>query len=264
MKQFDLYKYLDEVRAKGRYSIIFDELKEKTSLSEKAIRQAIFRAKSKKIIFTVRKGFYIIIPPEYSSVGVLPLYLYIDDLMKFLKREYYIGLFSAAALYGAAHQQVMSHYIITHPPALRKISKEKLSIYFFTKKNWNKKFIVNKKTAGGYVKVSSPELTIFDLIYYHKKIGGINRIANVLEELSEIVNIDNFFEISKLYQNFSVIQRAGYIFDEVLEKKDLADILSNILKSKILKYIPLSFVSKNKAFAKNKKWKILINTEIDY
>ena len=30
---------------------------------------------------------------------------YIDDLMRFLKREYYIGLFSAAALYGAAHQQ---------------------------------------------------------------------------------------------------------------------------------------------------------------
>ena len=110
MKQFDLYKYLDEVSAKGRYSIIFDELKEKTNLSEKAIRQAIFRAKTKKIIFTVRKGFYLIIPPEYSFAGVLPLYFYIDDLMRFLKREYYWSIFSSCIIWSSSSASYESLY----------------------------------------------------------------------------------------------------------------------------------------------------------
>ena len=63
----------------------------------------------------------MIITPEYAQSGMLPATLFIDDLMKSLNRKYYIGLHSAAALYGAAHQQPMEFFVITENPPLRNI-----------------------------------------------------------------------------------------------------------------------------------------------
>src|SRR3546814_1865195 len=79
--------------------------------------------------------------------------------MKSLNKRYYIGLFSAAALHGAAHQQPMEYYVLTEKPALRDIKNEKLSINFYVKKDWSEDDIVQKKTDAGYINVSSPELT---------------------------------------------------------------------------------------------------------
>jgi len=80
-------------------------------------------------IAQIRQGFYVIIPPEYSKQGIIPPYLYIDDLMKSLDKPYYVGLLSAAALYGAAHQQPTGYTVITQSPAPRSI--DKLKILFF-------------------------------------------------------------------------------------------------------------------------------------
>jgi predicted transcriptional regulator of viral defense system len=72
------------------------------------------------------RGFYVIIPPDYSKQGIIPPYLYIDDLMKSLDTPCYVGLLSAAALYGAAHQQPTVYTVITQSPAPRSIDKLKI------------------------------------------------------------------------------------------------------------------------------------------
>ncbi|HCC52500.1 MAG TPA: hypothetical protein DEQ30_10950, partial [Porphyromonadaceae bacterium] len=95
-------KYLIEVRSQGRYAFTAEELKDKFNLSLNALNQLLYRLKQKNEIALIRQGFYVIIPPEYSKQGFLPPYLYIDDLMKWLDKPYYVGLLSAAALYGAA------------------------------------------------------------------------------------------------------------------------------------------------------------------
>jgi hypothetical protein len=41
---------------------------------------------------------------------MLPVYLFADDLMKSLKKNYYLGLYSAAAIHGAGHQQPMESH----------------------------------------------------------------------------------------------------------------------------------------------------------
>jgi hypothetical protein len=75
--------------------------------------------KLKKEVLQIRQGFYVIIPPKYSKSGTLPLYLFIDDLMKSLDKPYYVSLLSVAALHGAAYQQPMGYTVITQSPAPR-------------------------------------------------------------------------------------------------------------------------------------------------
>jgi hypothetical protein len=94
------------------------EVREKVpSFSEIAIKSALRRISGNNII-SVRKGFYAIVPISYALRGTIPPELYIDDLMKHLRRSYYVGLLNAVAYYGAAHQPPQAFSVITPFPAL--------------------------------------------------------------------------------------------------------------------------------------------------
>jgi predicted transcriptional regulator of viral defense system len=203
-----LEKYLVEVRAQGRYAFTAEELKNEFHLLPNALNQVLYRLKQKKEIAQIRHGFYVVIPPEYSKQGMLPPYLYIDDLMKSLNKPYYVGLLSAAALHGAAHQQPTAYTVITQSPAPRSV--EKLNILFFSNRKFVQDGIIQKKTPAGYINVSSPELTALDFFDYIHKFG-INRITTVLQELSEEMKPSLLLKIAKQYSNTAAIQRLGYI-----------------------------------------------------
>ena len=257
-----LSNYLYNIRSKGRYAFTLIELKEAFDVSDKALQQNIYRLKIKNQIAQIRQGFYTLIPPEHSHRAMLPYYLFIDDLMKFLKRDYYIGLYSAAALHGAGHQQPMESHIITEKPALRAIKNEKLAINFSVKSKWDKETIVKKKTDAGYIKVSSPELTALDLVCFSYKIGGINRILPILEELGEIVKPSLLSRAAKKYNQIASIQRLGFLF-EALGYNKLASILLKFLQDQKYYSIPLSVLHKGKTANTNTKWKIITNVELN-
>ncbi len=259
-----LVDYLNEVRSKGRYSVTLTELKEKFNITEKAINQNLYRLKNKKTIAQVRQGFYVILPPEHAQRGILPIYLFIDDLMKFLKRDYYLGLYSAASLHGAGHQQPMSSQIIIEKPPLRNIKNSKINIEFFTKGKRFSQYVQEKKTDAGYIKISSPELTALDLVYYHKRIGGINRLLLILEELVEEIVISRLVSVAKKYNHKTTIQRLGFLYDEVLGLETISEALYKIIKTQSLKPIPLSILQKKKTGVVNEKWKVILNIDIDY
>lgn len=254
-------KYLNEVLSKGRYSITLTELRNKFAVSEKALLQNLYRLKAKNQLAQIRKEFYIIIPPQYSTKGMLPAYLFIDDMMNFLNKDYYVGLFSAAALHGASHQQPMQFQVLTHKPALRNIKNYKLNILFFTKENWDSDQIIQKKTEAGYLKVSSPELTAFDLVHYHKQIGGMNRIISILEILTEEMK-PSVLAKTAINQKTSTIQRLGCLLD-TLEKFDLSKSLYKVIEKTYFKELPLSLNYPDRVGEKEQKWKIRINTELD-
>jgi predicted transcriptional regulator of viral defense system len=221
-----LDKYLTEIRSQGRYSFTVEEIKANFNLSCPAIRQNLFRLKSKKEIALIRQGFYVIIPPEYSKQGMLPPYLFIDDLMKSLDKPYYVGLLSAAALHGAAHQQPMGYTVIAQSPAPRNI--DKLKIVFFAKQNFLQDGIIQKKTPAGYINVSSPELTALDFFDYIHKFG-LNRITTILQELTEEMKPSMLAKIAKNFPNTTAIQRLGYILEKEIGAEKLSEKLHNIL-----------------------------------
>lgn len=262
------YKYLnsfiDAQRANGKYSFTTENLHTQLDVSENALKKSLQRLKGQKAIVMIRRGFYVIVPPEYRVKGIIPTSLYINDLMKFLNRDYYVGLLNAAAYYGAAHQQPQNYSVITQGIALRPIKNDKLSINFYIKKIWNKEDTVKKKVETGYINISSPELTSLDLVNYYNEVGGFNRVATIIEELKEVIQADQLIETAKRYDEISVVQRLGYVLEYILEEHSLSEALYNYLES--ISYYPTLLrpqKRKSENMITGNRWKIVPNVEIE-
>lgn len=267
------YKYLDsfidEQRANGKYSFTTEGLHSQLGVSENALKKTLQRLKNQESVVMVRREFYVIVPPEYRVKGIIPTSLYVNDLMKFLNRDYYVGLLNAAALHGAGHQQPQSFSIITEGVPLRKIHNNKVNINFSIKKTWNKQDIIKKKVDTGYINISSPELTALDLVNYYDEIGGFNRVAIVLAELCETIEDKKLLESAKQYDQVVVVQRLGYLLEFILEEKKLSDTLYAYLES--IAYYPTLIQpqrEKPESMSTGNRWKIVANinikTELSY
>lgn len=256
-----LEEYIDSVRSKGRYAFTLEELKGKFDVTDKAILQSLYRLKTKKKIVQIRKGFYTILPVEYSNYGVIPATMYLDDMMLSLNKKYYLGLISAAAIHGASHQQSMETFVITEKPALRDIKNNKLKINFFVKNEWNKDDIKQVKTDAGYVNVSSPELTALDLLYYVDKLG-MNRVVTILNELVEVIKPSHLAKTVKNYSQIATVQRLGYLLEIELENEKLSQVIYTTIADKKGVNIPL-MPGKNREGKINTKWRIINNINIE-
>lgn len=253
--------YIYSIRSQGGYSFSLNALRKQVPGSEHAISLALNRAVKKNKLVSVRKGFYIIIPPEYAGKGMLPVTYFIDDLMQWLERTYYIGLYSAAAILGAGHQQPMESYIFIQKPTLRPIRTNKLIINFMVKSNWDSIDIRMVKTDMGYVPVSSPELTALDLLYYQHK-GGVSRSLPILEDFQELIQTNTLKETAERYPYISSVQRLGYLFDRELQFNEIVTPLETFIEQKQPHYTRLS-TRHPKQGTYDKKWKILKNISLE-
>ena len=254
--------FLKTVRGNGRYAFTTDELIIGVPKPLKNIKKDLDRLKEKGEIINIRRGFYTILPPEYQNMGAVPVDFYIDELMGYISKKYYVGLYSAAMYHGAAHQQPQEFYVITKSPKPRKINDDNFRINFTEKKNFPLYGIEDKKTETGYFKISNTELTFLDLVYYEQSIGGYNRIITILEELAESINLNKMRDAIKNDFPVSTYQRAGYIVDNILSNKKLATIFETKLAKSKSKTVLLK--SSGQQFGeRDDKWKILINTQID-
>ncbi len=253
--------YIFSIRAQGGYSFSLDDLRSQVPGSENALSLALNRAVQKKKIVSVRKGFYIIIPPEYAAQGTLPVTYFIDDLMQWLDRSYYIGMYSAAAILGAGHQQPMEAYICIHKPALRSIRNNRLVINFIVKSEWDNRDLQEVKTDMGYIPVSSPELTALDLLYYQHK-GGVSRTLPVLEELCESMELEILRETAERYPFTTAVQRLGYLLDRELQLNEIAIPLERFIEQKQPAYTRLSTLHPKQGNY-DQKWKIIKNLYLE-
>jgi predicted transcriptional regulator of viral defense system len=162
--------------------------------------------------------------------------------MKYLRREYYVALYSAAALYGAAHRQPMEYQVIVQNP-MRAIIENDTRINFHVRKTWEQEGIEKKNSAAGYFNVSSPELTALDFMSFNGKIGGVSRIVPILGELIEEMKPSKMYKIASGYPQISSIQRLGYLCDKVYGRQDLATAIQRALKGKSMQNILLSIAS---------------------
>ncbi len=258
-----LSHYLDQVRSRGRYTFTGDEVIAEFNLSDEAYQKVIQRLSDKERISRLRQNFYLIIPPEYASRQTLPLGYFIDDLMKFLERDYYVGLLTAAMYHGAAHQQPQTQFVVSEPPYLRPIKNRQQSIIFCLKKAWNADFVTQQKTDAGYINISSPALTAIDLVFYSDRIGGINRAATVLAELVHELEPEILGKVAESFPQTTTLQRLGYLLEEILQEASLVDTLYSALNNR--KFYPTQLNPKTDS--KNQKapnrWKIIPNMTVE-
>jgi predicted transcriptional regulator of viral defense system len=250
----------------GRFGFALDTLRQSfKEQSETAIKFALKRLADKGKIISIFKGYYLIIQPQYASKGILPPAIFLDSFMKFLERPYYLALLNAAAYHGASHQQPQEFFVVTNFPVLRHTVKKGLKLNYISKKEIPEELLEIKKTESGYLKISNPVLTATDLIQFEKRMGGINRVATVLNELAEVIKPEDFNEFIIANVPITALQRLGYILDKVIENNVLADALFQTLErvSAKLFRIPLKASAPFKGFLSDERWKVIINTEIE-
>lgn len=255
--------YIRQLLSYEEYSFSLEELIDNLDKSETSIRNELSRLIAKKEIVNLRKGFYLIITPRYSSAQKLPIQLYCEKLFKYLNRNYYIALFSAAKIHGASHQQVQRDYVISEKPKLIDISKRNFGIRFFTASNWSDRNIQIKKSEAGVYKVSSPALTIVDLISYQTKLGGLSRILSSIEELTEELTNEDLALLLNWYPNQSTLQRFGYIMENLGVKMKQQDLIYKVISTRKVFPVLLSPKLNQKPGAVSNKWKVDVNVKLE-
>ena len=246
------------------YAFSYDQLVHAYSgKSETSIQSDLKYATQKGDIITLRHHFYLIIPPRYSRLGKLPLELYINNLFIYLERNYYVGLYSAAKFHGAGHQQIQKEYVLHDKAPLLSISKGTYHIDFFTVSNWPKKNISRRKGDAGMFNISSPCLTAVDLIYHQTKIGGLNRMLSVIEELAEEMKLEDVKDLLTWYSQKSVLQRLGFLLDEINPESGVANLIYEHLKVNKFYPVLLSPSSNEKAGSVENRWKVDVNIKME-
>lgn len=258
-------KWVEELQTKGRNTFSLTQLQAQLpTLSAIAVKRGLNKLSRIRLIISIHKGFYLIIPPAYKSRGMVPPHLYLDSLMRELNRKYYLALLSAAALHGASHQQPQEFFVVTGLPAMRATQKRGIRINYITKTKVPDRLCESRKTESGYIKISNPLLTAIDLIQFEKRVGGMNRVATVLSELTESIKPDDFGTDILNYAPVTALQRLGYILDKVFNHQLLAESLYKTLQSnKVpLLRIPLKPLARRKGFISDSKWKVIVNTTL--
>jgi predicted transcriptional regulator of viral defense system len=231
--------------------------------SEKTLKTDINRLTLSKRIQNVYKGFYVIIPTQYQLKGVVPPIYYINELMEYLGKPYYVGLLSAAAIYGASHQRAIITQIVTIGPRPRTSNKNKLL-------DWNYRqqipieLIESRNAEMGRINYSSAELTAVDIIQFASNIGGYQRATTVLAELVDVIDMSKIGSVLP-YTTTTAMQRLGYLLEFILFEQDKSDILYNILKKRNRYFNAVLMSSEHPALddAESNRWRVNMNIDIE-
>ena len=244
---------IEDVRETGMYS------------SEQILQNELYRLCSNKTIASVYRGFYVIIPVQYVLRGSVPATYYIDQLMAYLSKPYYVCMLSAAELLGAAHQRPQQFSVMTTFPKRRVVSTRNVIIDWFYREGLPEDALITKNTETGTIRISNPLLTAADLVQYQQHVGGLSRVATILEELAEQIDIKSQFASIASFVKKVTWQRLGYILEHVVEENELADELYEQIRNLpgSLMYMPLSTSAENNTSERNCRWKININVHIE-
>ena len=244
---------IEDVRESGMYS------------SEQIMKNELNRLCSNKTIVNVYRGFYVIIPVHYVLRGSVPATYYIDQLMTYLSKPYYVCMLSAAELLGVAHQRPQQFSVMTTYPRRQLVTTRNVTTDWFYRDTMPEDALVIKNTETGTIRISNSLLTAADLVQNQQHVGGLSRVATILEELTEQIDIDSQFPALISFVKTVTWQRLGYILENVIEDRVTADKLFEQLRASSARmvYKPLSTSAEDNPSSRNSRWKININVEIE-
>ena len=228
----------------------------------------MYKLKKNGDIVSPAKNLYVIVPPEHQIVGCIPpkrrAYTYSDEALAFALLC--VFALSAALYHGASHQKPQVFQVMTDKQ-IKALVCGKLKIDFVYKKSLTDLLTQKMMVKTGYLTVSTPELTAFDLMHYPHHVGGLNHIATVLSELIETINPDVLIALVTNSVEKAWAQRFGYLLEhidsmDVDKQQDIATRLHEALV-KPLSPVPLSPELPIKGEARDHRWMIIENTTIE-
>jgi len=256
----DMQGFIDDLQARGRYAFTDAEARDAVRPSARAAAEALRRLRAGGRIATPRRGFDVIVSPEYRGAGCPPASWFIDDLMRFVGRPYYVALLSAAAVHGAAHHQPMRFQVVTDRP-MRPAGAGHVRIDFHVSRATASAPVAQVQTETGYMSVSTPEVTAFDLVRFVAASGGTSNIATVLADLAESLQTGALRGFAATRPT-PEIQRLGYLLDAI-GREDLADPLARALAGRRVRTVLLAPESPSGTGEATPPWRVAANESID-
>ena len=251
--------YIRGLAASGRYSFTSAEARTVLGVSAVAVRVSLHRLIREGDIASPARGFYVIVPPEYRSLGCLPADQFIPALMQRAGLSYYAGLLTAAQYHGAAHHRPQEFQVMLAAPR-RRIHCGQVRVAFFVRKRLQEISLQNFNTPRGTIKVSAPEATALDLVGYQAQVGGLDQVATILSELAE--RIDPLkLAIAALTAPMPWAQRLGYLLEQAGATEKTVD-LKSFVKKLARETVALLPSAPADTARRDADWKLIVNADV--
>lgn len=209
---------------------------------------------------TPYQGFHVVVPPEHQRLGCLPPEEFVPQLMDRLGTPYYAGLLTAARYHGAAHQQPQVFQVVV-PRNRSQIRCNRVQVDFVARHNAVAMPKETRKTPRGFLQISSPEATAYDLVGYPHHCGGLDNVATVLAELGEKLDPQDLAEIAGL-SPLPWSQRLGYIL-EIVGHASRTGFLAFFVANSVKDATSLIPGAEAGAARREDRWKLRINADLE-
>ncbi len=253
--------WIDTLPALGRHTFTGDDARSAVGGTDTAREQAIGRLVKKRMLFQPHHGFFVIVPAEYRLTGSPPPLWYIDALMRYLERPYYVGLLSAAALWGAAHQQPQRFQVFSSVP-MRSMRRGGIHIDWIVNKSVELVPIGEQRTPTGYVRVSSPAATALDLVRYPRHAGEYNNVATVLRDLVDGITDADMTETLNASATPAVAQRLGYLLN-AFSNAPVIESVRHWLSEHTHRAVPLRSGISTDGARLDTRWRVFVNITVE-
>jgi predicted transcriptional regulator of viral defense system len=251
--------YIENLASTGRYSFTSVEARAAIGGTAVSVKLALARLIRQGILATPARGFYIVVPPEYRSLGSLPGDQFIPALMEATGIAYYAGLLTAAQYYGAAHQRPQEFQVLVARNR-QTITCGKVRVTFVARKRVAEVQVREFNTPRGRVNVSTPEATAVDLAGYPHHVGGLDHVATVLAELAEEIDAE-LLPKAAATAPLPWAQRLGYLLD-LVDAETVAAPLREYVCAHVRDYTRLA-PSEPPDGERVAAWKLIVNTELE-
>ena len=252
--------YIARLAASGRYDFVSSEAQSTLGVSTAAAKLALNRLIKRQILASPARGFYVIVPPEYRSLGCLPADQFIPALLKRLGLSYYAGLLSAAQYHGAAHHRPQEFQVFLAKNR-RPIECGAVRVAFLARKRIDDVPLKSFNTPRGTILVSTPEATALDLIGYHRNAGGLDHVATILSELAEKIDADKLAAAAETAP-VPWAQRLGYLL-ELVEAGDKASPLRAYVRKHARQSAALVTTLPHEKSPRDENWKLYVNADVE-
>lgn len=258
--RLDARNLVREWAARGRYLFSTDEIAEELGVSDTAARAALRRLKAKGEIASPHRGYHLYVPAEYQSLGCLPPEQFVPQLMERLSVPHYAGLLTAARYHGAAHQQPQQFQVVVpkNRPAIR---CGRVEIDFVARRNTAVVPTETINTPRGFLRISSPEATAFDLVGYQERCGGLDNVATVLAELAEKLDPERIAVLAPLSPT-PWAQRLGHLLDRTGQSAR-GNALAVFVARNATETASLVPGDERSPSPRDERWKLRINADVE-
>lgn len=253
----------DWLIGQGRHFISTAEAARVLDVEPESVAASLERPRQAGKLISVTKGGWIPVPAGYRSAGSPPPTHFIYQLMEHLGHPYYVGFLSAADICGASYQAPMVLQVAT-PARHRERKVGRGRIRFIQRSTAADRPRMSHNVPTGRIWVSTPEVTVLDLVEVPQEGAGLSNVATVIGDLLVEEQLDpEALASAGAFFPKTVAQRAGYLIDFMAHETntgfDTGPLHKLIEDTRYRALSPSGGPSR-----RNPRWHITANTELEH